>query len=193
MIRAETLCEFSTVLLQPDSAGTPVDWAFVVLPPEISAKLPRRGRITVQLWLNEHSFQAMLEPDGQKGHWLPLPQSLLTQLGVCIGERLCIKLAALVDEPRPSLPADFAAALARSPAAQATWHSTTAVAQVDWLHWITSAKQLSTRSKRITDACDMLASGKKRVCCFDPSGFYSKAFKAPVAAGTNQGSGKAEK
>jgi hypothetical protein len=99
----------------------------------------------------------------------------------------------MVDEPRPSLPADFAAALGRSPAAQATWHSTTAVAQVDWLHWITSAKQLSTRSKRITDACDMLASGKKRVCCFDPSGFYSKGFKAPVAAGTNQGSGKAEK
>ncbi len=28
----------------------------------------------------------------------------------------------------------------------------------------------------------MLASGKRRVCCFDPSGFYSKAFKAPQPA-----------
>jgi hypothetical protein len=28
----------------------------------------------------------------------------------------------------------------------------------------------------------MLASGKGRVCCFDPSGFYSKAFSAPKAA-----------
>jgi len=51
-----------------------------------------------------------------------------------------------------------------------------------WLHWITSAKQLKTRAKRIGDACDMLASGKKHVCCFDPSGYYSKAFRALEAA-----------
>jgi hypothetical protein len=25
----------------------------------------------------------------------------------------------------------------------------------------------------------MLASGKKQVCCFDQSGYYSKAFRAP--------------
>jgi hypothetical protein len=31
------------------------------------------------------------------------------------------------------------------------------------------------------DACDMLASGKKQVCCFDPSGYYSKVFRAPEA------------
>jgi hypothetical protein len=29
------------------------------------------------------------------------------------------------------------------------------------------------------DAIVMLTKGKKRVCCFDPSGFYSKALAAP--------------
>jgi hypothetical protein len=53
---------------------------------------------------------------------------------------------------------------------------------VDWIHWITSARQPATRSKRIADACDMLASGKRRVCCFDSSGHYSKTFAAPEAA-----------
>jgi hypothetical protein len=28
----------------------------------------------------------------------------------------------------------------------------------------------------------MLAAGKRRVCCFDPSGYYSKALAAPEAA-----------
>jgi hypothetical protein len=28
----------------------------------------------------------------------------------------------------------------------------------------------------------MLASGKRRACCFDRSGIYSKAFSAPKAA-----------
>ncbi|MGH8162111.1 MAG: YdeI/OmpD-associated family protein, partial [Gammaproteobacteria bacterium] len=43
-------------------------------------------------------------------------------------------------------------------------------------------KQSKTRTRRIDNACDMLASGKRRVCCFDPSGFYSKSFGAPKAA-----------
>jgi hypothetical protein len=28
----------------------------------------------------------------------------------------------------------------------------------------------------------LLAAGKRRVCCFDRSGFYSKGFSAPAAA-----------
>jgi uncharacterized protein YdeI (YjbR/CyaY-like superfamily) len=68
-----------------------------------------------------------------------------------------------------------------APESRATWDATTTLARVDWIHWIVSAKQSKTRAKRIADACDMLASGKKRVCCFDPSGFYSKAFCAPLA------------
>ena len=36
---------------------------------------------------------------------------------------------------------------------------------------------------RIATACDMLASGKRRACCFDRSGMYSKGnMGAPLAA-----------
>ncbi|HCL86844.1 MAG TPA: hypothetical protein DIC45_10195, partial [Comamonadaceae bacterium] len=79
-------------------------------------------------------------------------------------------------------PPDLQQALAASPQARAVWDATTTLARVDWIHWIESAKQAATRRTRIENACDMLASGKKRVCCFDPSGFYSKSLCAPEAA-----------
>ena len=41
-------------------------------------------------------------------------------------------------------------------------------------HAFKSAKQAETRARRIRNACEMLAGGKKRVCCFDRSGYYSK-------------------
>ena len=44
------------------------------------------------------------------------------------------------------------------------------------------AKQAKTRRQRIDSACEMLASGKRRVCCFDPTGYYSKGLCAPTAA-----------
>jgi len=43
-------------------------------------------------------------------------------------------------------------------------------------------KQLETHTRRIKNACCMLAAGKRRVCCFDRSGFYSKSLSAPTAA-----------
>ena len=85
-------------------------------------------------------------------------------------------------ELEPDVPSDLREALHAVPEARATWEKTTTIARIDWIHWITSAKQAKTRTKRIADACDMLAAGKKRVCCFDPSGYYSKAFSAPQAA-----------
>ncbi|MCW0368614.1 hypothetical protein NB699_003597 [Xanthomonas sacchari] len=55
------------------------------------------------------------------------------------------------------------------------------MARRDWIFWIGAGKQAQTRVKRIASTCDMLAAGKRRVCCFDRSGMYSKAFAAPQA------------
>lgn len=154
-------------------------WAFIVLPTEVSAVLPRRGRISVSAAVNGHTFTTQLEPDGQKSHWMRLDDDLLEGANAPIGSEATFSIAVLEQEPEPEVPADLAQALKAAPESRATWDATTTIARVDWIHWITSAKQVKTRAKRITDACEMLAEGKKRVCCFDPSGFYSKALRAP--------------
>jgi len=69
--------------------------------------------------------------------------------------------------------------LAAAPKARAVWSDITTIARTDWIHWIVSAKQPETRVRRVKNACSMLAAGKRRVCCFDRSGFYSKRFNSP--------------
>ena len=154
-------------------------WAFVVLPKAVSAALPRRGRLTVAVCLNGHRFYALLEPDGQKSHWLRLEDAVLKAADVSVGEPAPFEIAELEEEPEPAVPDDLARALAADADASSTWEVATVLARVDWIHWVESAKQAKTRAKRIADACEMLGQGKKRVGCFDPSGFYSKAFRAP--------------
>lgn len=172
---------FQTRLLRP--AQPSAAWAFVVLPQAVSALLPRRGRVSVQVNLNGHPFVATLEPDGHLSHWLRIQPEQLETAGVRAGDVATFSIAALQDEPEPAVPDDLAGALAATPGARAGWDATTTLARVDWIHWIESAKQAKTRAQRIHNACDMLASGKRRVCCFDPSGHYSKAFSAPIAKG----------
>ncbi|WP_440105537.1 YdeI/OmpD-associated family protein [Acidovorax sp. BL-A-41-H1] len=182
MSQATDSSQFTTKLLRPTTSGDEHSWAFLVLPKSVSEKLPRRGRTSVEGTINGHSFQATLEPDGQLSHWLKVDNALREASGAEIGDMVTLKLAPVENEPEPTLPPDFHQALSASPKAKAVWDATTTIARVDWIHWIESAKQARTRKSRVETACDKLAAGEKRVCCFDQSGFYSKSLSAPKAA-----------
>ena len=163
---------------QPPAAA----WAFFVLPRDMSARLPTRSQVAVQGRLAGQPFQVTLEPDGAGGHWMKVEPQLMAQAGVSIGDTVAVSMSVMAQQPEPELPADWRAALAEDPAARATWDDISAVARRDWIQWMTSGKKAETRAKRIATACDMLATGKRRACCFDRSGIYSGTFSAPEAA-----------
>jgi len=182
MTQVGTKSRFKAKLLRPLQPGSDTSWTFVTLPKDASEKLPRRGRTTVDGSMNGHSFRATLEPNGQLSHWLRVSRELREAAGADIGDDVVMEITPVEQEPEPDIPSDLLAALTAHPDARTAWDSTTTIARLDWIHWITSAKHSKTRTQRISNACDMLAAGKKRVCCFDPSGYYSKAFSAPEAA-----------
>ena len=158
-------------------------WTFLILPKNASAKLPSRGITAIEGTINGFAFQATLEPDGQKSHWLRVNRKLSEAAGAQVGEIVTLEITPAAKETEPEVPADLQKALAAAAAkARALWSDITPSARRDWIHWITSAKQEETRTRRIKNACSMLAGGKRRVCCFDRSGFYSKSLSAPKAA-----------
>lgn len=67
-------------------------------------------------------------------------------------------------EPKPpsELHPDFAAALAKAPAAKATLDGFSPSARRDYYEWISEAKQDATRHKRIATAIEWLGEGKRR-------------------------------
>jgi hypothetical protein len=102
--------------------------------------------------------------------------------GADVGDVVQLEIVPSGKEPEPRVPTDLRRALATAPKARALWFDITPIARRDWIHWITSAKRPETRVRRIGNACEMLAAGKRRVCCFDRSGIYSKSLRAPKAA-----------
>ena len=173
---------FKAKLLQPAEPVKGSSWSFLILPKDASAKLPTRGMTTVEGVINGHPFWATLEPDGQKSHWLKVSKNLREAAGAEVGDVVPLEILSVGKEPEPRVPADLRKALAAAQEARAVWSDLTPIARRDWIHWITSAKRSETRARRIHNACEMLAAGKRRVCCFDRSGFYSKNFGAPKAA-----------
>jgi len=183
MQMTNTKIRFNAKLLQPAENTKADSWTFLILPKNASAKLPSRGMTAIEGTINSVPFQATLEPDGQKGHWLKVDRKLRETAGAEAGDVVALEIAPATEELEPTVPADLKKALASAgPKTRTLWSDITPNARRDWIHWITSAKQDETRARRIKNACSMLAAGKRRVCCFDRSGFYSKSMSAPKAA-----------
>lgn len=183
MTTSASKIRFKATLFRPADSAKGDSWTFLTLPKTASAKLPSRSMTAIEGSINGFAFQATLEPDGQKSHWLKVDRKLSEAAGADAGDVVTLEIAPAEEEPEPDVPADLRAALATAePKARLMWEDITPIARRDWIHWVVSAKQAATRARRIKNACSMLAGGKRRPCCFDRSGFYSKSLSAPKAA-----------
>jgi len=181
MARSSEAIEFKARLSRP-AEPKGATWTFVVLPAAASKQLPTRSMVTVDGTFAGQPFQATLEPDGQGSHWFKVEKKLRAAAGVAAGDSVALQIAPVEKEPEPKVPADLKQALAGNAAAKAMWKEITTVARRDWIHWITSGKKAETRVNRIAVACDKLACGNRRACCFDRSGMYSKGNMGPPEA-----------
>lgn len=164
---------FVATLLRPAQPKN-ASWRFLRVPPAASKQLPSRGLVSVTGTLEGHAFKATLEPDGEGSHWLKVSRALHEAARAESGQAIVLALVPVDKQPEPKLPADLKLALAASPAATLQWKSITPAARRDFIQWIATSKQDATRERRIRTGCDMLEAGKKRICCFDRSGMYSR-------------------
>ena len=65
-------------------------------------------------------------------------------------------------KPELAMPDDFANALAAQPAADATFAAFSPSCRREYLEWVVEAKRPETRSKRIAQAVEWMAEGKRR-------------------------------
>lgn len=156
---------FSAKLFRPEPTKRIGSWT-VILPKNASAKLPSRGRTIVEGTINSFPFRAALEPNGKGSHWLRVNKTMRDAAGADALDTVIVEITRAGEEPEIRVPMDLRKALAAAPLAQAGWEDITPMARRDWIFSISSAKQPETRRRRIEKACDMLACGKRRLCCF---------------------------
>lgn len=158
------------------------DWTFLRLPQDASDQLPSRSMVSVEGTINGFPFQTTLHPDGQGGHWLKVKPELSERAEIHPGDTFHLEISPMTVEPEPEVPDDLRETLAAHPEANAVWLDITPLARRDWIQWMTSGKKAETRTLRLGKMMDMLAKGKRRICCFDRSGMYDKSLSCPIPA-----------
>lgn len=145
------------------------DVQLVLLPRSASKALPSRGQVAAIAIVNNHSFDTVIEPDGLRGHWIKLEAVLLKSLAVSNGDKLTFSLKIVEQWPEPFVPEDLAMALEGAADLADLWQSITPMARSEWVRWIGSTNNPTTRAKRVDVSLSKMRSGKRRPCCFDRS------------------------
>jgi len=157
---------FSAKLFRPKATEKIGSWTLLTLPKSASAKLPSRGMTMVEGTINGFPFRAALKPNGKGSHRLTVNKAMHDAAGADADDTVTVEITRAGAEPEIRVPMDLRKVLAAAPLAQAGWEDITPMARRDWIFSISSAKQPETRRRRIEKACEMLASGKRRLCCF---------------------------
>ncbi|MGD7706581.1 YdeI/OmpD-associated family protein [Microlunatus sp. Y2014] len=143
------------------------DRTIVRLPDEASQLLPSRGQVAVTGTLNGQPYDTVLEPDGRRGHWVRLVDSVRDQVGLADGDVATLEFVSAGEWPEPQVPADFAAALDDADDIAEVWTDITPMARWEWVRWINATANPVTRDRRVEVGISKLRSGKRRPCCFD--------------------------
>src|SRR5256885_9389741 len=107
----KTTIRFKAKLFRPTESEKAGSWIFLTLPKNASAKLPSRGMTAIEGTINGFPFQATLEPDGQKSHWLKVDRKLREVAGADAGDVVTLEIAPAGKETEPKVPPDLTQAL----------------------------------------------------------------------------------
>jgi hypothetical protein len=142
--------------------------AILQLPEAASKKLPSRGQVAVQGSINGHTFRTVLEPDGNRGHWMNVDKRLQRVAGVSADDTATVEVEPIKEWPEPNVPADLGRALsAAPPEIRDLWEAITPMARWEWVRWVNATKNSDTRKRRVEVSISKMSHGKRRPCCFN--------------------------
>jgi hypothetical protein len=141
------------------------------LPERASKELPSRGQVAVHGKINGHEFQTVLEPDGDRGHWMRIDEELQQAAGIGSGDSATLDIEVTNEWPEPNMPQDLATALAAAPQKiDELWRDITPMARWEWVRWVNATNNPDTRRRRVEVTISKMDRGNRRPCCFDLAG-----------------------
>lgn len=132
----------------------------IKIPFNSSKTLPSRGMIMIEGTVNGVNFKAPLEPDGKGSHWSEISDKLCEEAGVMVDDTISFNIEPVNDWIEPEIPEDIIDVIMKA-GFMNQWNAVTTKARWEWLRWIRSTRNPTTRQKRIDVACSKLQKGDK--------------------------------
>jgi hypothetical protein len=170
----QTTIRFSAKDLLPNAQQKIAAWRYITLPKNTKIENLVAKKIAVEGIINSLPFRSILTKDKTGNMLLALNIAMKNTIAKNSAAEIKVEITRLANEPEIRIPTDLKKALNSAPEAKNQWKNITPMARREWVLFIGTGKLEKTREDRIKKACDMLAEGKKRVCCFPGLNWLTK-------------------
>jgi hypothetical protein len=143
------------------SGGRGKEWPVIKIPFDVEKDFGSNARVSVQGTVNGFAFRSSIFPVGDGTHILLVNRRMRDGAKAKEGDLLSVSMEVDGDPEAIEIPADFQRALKRKKAAQVCFDQLPPSHQRAYVEAIVEAKTDETRSKRIAQAIQILATAKK--------------------------------
>lgn len=150
--------EFDAVLeLDSEQGGI-----YVLVPFSVEEVYGTRAQLKVRTTIDGFPYEGSLFPFGDGSHGLIVVKPIRGAIGKTWGHTVHVQLARDTAPRQVAVPDDFAQALLVTRGARDKFEKLSYSHQREYVRWVEAAKKDDTRRKRIVEAAEMVAAGKKR-------------------------------
>jgi hypothetical protein len=134
--------------------------AYVTIPFDVEEVFGKK-RVKIKAIIDGEPYRGTLVRMGGTQHLLLVLKEIRQKIGKSFGDSVAVELEEDLEIRRVEVPQDLLEEMEKNPSAQAFFERLSYTHQKEYVNWITEAKRVETRQKRIQQTIDMLEQGKR--------------------------------
>lgn len=138
-----------------------VNGAYVEFPYDVEVEFGLKGQVKVQATFDGYPYRGSLVKMGHTCHFLGITQEIRKAIDKEPGEIIHVTIQKDAEPRSVEIPQDWQQMLEVNPQARKFFEQLSFTNRKEYIRWITSAKKVETRTKRLEEALAKLLSGVK--------------------------------
>ena len=134
--------------------------AFVEIPLDVYNEFGTNGRVKVKATFDDVEYRGSIMPMGGI-HILGITKAIRSQIGKDVGDAVHVVVSEDLDERVVEVPDALATALDSAPEARVKFDNLAYTYRKEFAKWITDARKIETRERRLKKAISMIINGEK--------------------------------
>lgn len=135
--------------------------AFITIPFDVEKTYGTKGQVKVKATFDGHAYRGVIANMGTGCHIIGVRKDIRKVIGKQVGDSVLVEIQKDTEERLVDVPDDLKLALANSKKALEFYDSLSFTNRKEYAVWISSAKRIETREKRLAETIKKLLSGKK--------------------------------
>jgi hypothetical protein len=148
-----------TALLEKSDDG--MDTAYIAIPFNVEKVYGTKGHVKVKASFDGYPYRGIIANMGTGCHIIGVRKDIRKAIGKNVGDKIKVVLELDTVERTVELPDDLKRILEKSKQAKLFFDSLSYTNRKEYALWITSAKKIETREKRLNETVEKLLKGLK--------------------------------